>query len=975
MEKKKILIISISAVLALLVGMLTYMGVSGKFSDLKAQFADGDKNSVTEESTQSTVKQAELKAKATMPETPVAVVFDNLKDNAVNSLPDISDYGFNSVIFDYSKETSDLTASLVAKAKDSKLFCGIRVDAKETDSASEFIKTNNLDFVILINIYGETDNFTQEIKKDTDLIKAANSSVLIGFQPNTIKTVTDSVSSCADKGYFDFVFLNQSDQSNDEFSALQNDWYNLFSEVWVCYNLSGLNDFSADNAESLINAVSLHKDDGLCKLLAFSSYSEIASASSVTAQTVKDYILKSETYLLDKGFELSNYSKTTISTDQPSINFRGTSSPLYDLKCNGEKLKTASNGDFSVDCELKPGKNTIKFEHRDKTYTYTVNYNINILKSVSPTKSISVPGNMDMDFTAVALSGSKLTLTFNGKSYTMQQSSSDSDDDLNDSQSNFKTYKATVKTPAGSSSVKNIGTFKVTASYSGMSETMTGANVKINAEQSVTVAEVRTTSTNTRRSESTASTAAVTTQNDSTTGSDSSTTVDKLNSTRVPHGGSTTAAETTVGLSEDTATTSSEKLQQYSYSEDYGLGKTTYIEITDDYVETYPGSNLSTVSVPDCSPFLKGTVDYFSKSATIDSDTYYYVGSGYKIPLSRKENAVGGKATIKHLKVVEGYIMPSNSLHILSCSESGGDTTIKIATNRKIAFNAKLLGQSYSDNGSGRMVKVTSVNCTGLKFSFYDTTNITGSLKFNSSIISNGSTKVSGSITTLTLNFLNSGNFYGFHYEYDSDGNLLITVKNKPSSLSGYTVMLDPGHGGYDGGASCVVSSGTWSESKINLALAQKIKELLENEGARVIMTRTDDTFLSLTGRNESVRKYQPDLFISIHCDASAASSGAYGTSAYYYRAYSQPLAKYIHQALVSAYKNQIYAGSSRDSSDRGSLFGAYRVARVEECPAILVEYGFVTNTVECQALENAGNRAALASATVTGIKNYIANS
>ena len=186
--------------------------------------------------------------------------------------------------------------------------------------------------------------------------------------------------------------------------------------------------------------------------------------------------------------------------------------------------------------------------------------------------------------------------------------------------------------------------------------------------------------------------------------------------------------------------------------------------------------------------------------------------------------------------------------------------------------------------------------------------------------------------------------------------------------------MIDPGHGGYDGGASCVVSSSTWSEKKLNLSIAQKVAEYLEKEGANVIMTRTSDNFLSLSSRNALVRSRLPDLFISIHCDSSGSAS-AYGTSAYYYRAYSQPLAKCIHQAVVSAYKDNIYAGRNMPNIDRGTGFYAYRVARVEECPAVLIEYGFVSNTAECQALENASNRDALARATVTGIKNYIAQS
>ena len=187
--------------------------------------------------------------------------------------------------------------------------------------------------------------------------------------------------------------------------------------------------------------------------------------------------------------------------------------------------------------------------------------------------------------------------------------------------------------------------------------------------------------------------------------------------------------------------------------------------------------------------------------------------------------------------------------------------------------------------------------------------------------------------------------------------------------------MLDPGHGGVDPGAICAVSSTDFGQEKqINLSIATKVKELLETEGAEVIMTRTSDKWVCYTDRNNAVRNHNPDMFIAIHCDSSTSAS-AMGTSAYYYRAYSQPLAKAIHNNIVNAYKNEIYKdadSATKGKISRGANFYAFRVARVEECPAILIEYGFVSNTDECQILQTAANRDILAAATVKGIKDYI---
>ena len=331
------------------------------------------------------------------------------------------------------------------------------------------------------------------------------------------------------------------------------------------------------------------------------------------------------------------------------------------------------------------------------------------------------------------------------------------------------------------------------------------------------------------------------------------------------------------------------------------------------------------------------------------------------------------------MSIKSGYVMPKNSIKVVSSGTSNGETYIKLDMNRPVVFNAKLLGQSYSYYNS-RPVRVSSLTCTGIEFTFSDTLNAEGNIGVSNGICTGGkwSSDSSKSTVTLTLELSNKGKFYGFHYEYDRDGYLVIKIKHKPSSsLNGYTIMLDPGHGGLDAGAICAVSSSSFGvEKNINLSIATKLKDLLEAEGAKVIMTRTTDEWVCYTDRNAAVRNAEPDMFIAVHCDSSNTAS-AMGTSAFYYRAYSQPLAKAVHESIVNAYKTKIYADKSESTLNkvsRGADFYAFRVTRVEECPASLIEYGFVSNINECQILQDAGNRDILAAATVEGIKNYISS-
>ncbi len=86
------------------------------------------------------------------------------------------------------------------------------------------------------------------------------------------------------------------------------------------------------------------------------------------------------------------------------------------------------------------------------------------------------------------------------------------------------------------------------------------------------------------------------------------------------------------------------------------------------------------------------------------------------------------------------------------------------------------------------------------------------------------------------------------------------------------TVVLDPGHGGFDRGA----AYGSAQESKIVLMLGQKVKEYLEQEKLKVMLTRSKDEFVSLKKRVQLSKKYEGDLFVSLHANASS-DQRAYG--------------------------------------------------------------------------------------------------
>lgn len=971
MKKDKILIGSIIGIFFVIIAIIAAMFATGKFDVFK-------KDNITETTTipltETTAAPVSGRPKTQSPASIVAAVYSEYGDNSASELANFAKLGFNTVIFELNEENADKVSAILDTAKGNNLYFGIKADISENSSyAVSFIEEFNVDFVILSGLDETLGSFASAMTEICTIIKTTDSFIQIGIEPVYSSKASDSLTQLTSSGNADFVFLMHENGQDSAFKAAQTVWNEKTSPLWLCHDLKGLSSYSTDKASKMIEVISKSADMSLCKALAFTPYSEISKASGTSAEIVLNYIQKRDTYLLDKEFKITNHSKTSFTVEQSNVTFSGTSSPAYDLICNGKKMTVAKTGDFSVDCDLTPGKNTIRFEHKGKTYTYTVTYKIKLLKSVSPSEDISVPGDMMIEVSAVAHKKAALTVTWNGKSYPMSLADSSNEEDDIDKESDFGTFTASLTAPAGSDKVQKLGKYKVTAKYSGLTESLSGANISISANEVVAPPPPPTAAPTTTTQKPTEA-ASETVSGTNASPSESGTPVQD-NSTQI------TEKETTVSTQQTPTLSDKDRLQKYFYTENYGLGTATICEIIEDYVEAYPGNTTSTFSVPDCSPLLKGTVDYVKTSSTFDGEKYYILSSGIKVAQQREERlASGSEGAITHVSIKSGYVMPKNSIKVVSSGTSNGKTVIKLDMNRPVAFNAKLLGQTYS-NYNNRPVRVSSLTCTGIEFVFSDTVTAEGNINVSNGVCSSGkwSSDASKSTVTLTLELVNKGKFYGFHYEYDKDGYLVISINHKPSSsLSGYTIMLDPGHGGLDSGAVCAVSSSSLGlEKHINLSIATKLKDLLEAEGAKVIMTRTTDKWVCYTDRNAAVRNAQPDMFIAVHCDSSSTAS-AMGTSAYYYRAYSQPLAKAVHESIVNAYKTKIYAGKS-DSTlskvSRGSDFYAFRVTRVEECPAILIEYGFVSNISECQVLQDAGSRDILAAATVEGIKKYISAS
>ncbi|MGI6112543.1 MAG: N-acetylmuramoyl-L-alanine amidase CwlD [Mahellales bacterium] len=194
---------------------------------------------------------------------------------------------------------------------------------------------------------------------------------------------------------------------------------------------------------------------------------------------------------------------------------------------------------------------------------------------------------------------------------------------------------------------------------------------------------------------------------------------------------------------------------------------------------------------------------------------------------------------------------------------------------------------------------------------------------------------------------------------------------------TGKVIVIDPGHGGEDPGA---VSPGGTEESHINLAIAKRLKEYLEQDGTMVIMTREDDRGLYDQGGTFRQRKLQDlerrrqividsnaDLFISIHINKFPQSK-YYGAQTFYLTGdqEAERLAKIIQARLIEVL--------GRNNKRQAKASNDYYILKDNNAVSVLVECGFLSNAQEEMLLKDAQYQDKIAWAIYTGIVEYLSS-
>lgn len=170
------------------------------------------------------------------------------------------------------------------------------------------------------------------------------------------------------------------------------------------------------------------------------------------------------------------------------------------------------------------------------------------------------------------------------------------------------------------------------------------------------------------------------------------------------------------------------------------------------------------------------------------------------------------------------------------------------------------------------------------------------------------------------------------------------------------TVMLDAGHGGKDTGAPNRYGP---DEKHITLDTTMRLERLLRRRGVNIAMTRRADTYPTLEQRSDLANRARPRLFVSVHAD-SAPNQRARGFTVYVARNASA-------QALAAA-RNVALTLEAAGVISRGVKRADFHVLTQTNCPAILIELGYLTNRVDATNLSNSAYRQKLAQAIANGV-------
>ena len=646
---------------------------------------------------------------------------------------------------------------------------------------------------------------------------------------------------------------------------------------------------------------------------AYDSLAALRADKSKLASTLKQaYAGTLNEEFIYNQLTVSSPSKTTFTTTESSVTFNGGGDTNFPLTVNGQAVELSAHGFFTQKISLKVGLNTIEFSHKGKKRTYKITYKQTLVSAVSPAEDMTVDGGSMFLIRATARRGSTVTATINGTKVTLE-ATDDKVDESGNLPTDFQSYVGSYTLPKGTvGRAQPLGAVKVTASYNGLTETMTGGKVTVEA---------------------------------------------------LPVPVTTTPPTTATGSNPSGSTGSPPPNDEPTLPPP---GDKDIVIITAEYAETFNGgSAIEDWSRPYNSYLPKGTQDVLVSKVYNGSLSYYLLGSGKRV--YQKDAMLVKGATPVSTPLANGAATVDGMYTVMTFEAGWGIPVYIAAYPQKYYADTATGTPNYSLEKYGQTAEYVDVT-----FHYVDAVptapDLTGNTLFSSAQwLDNGS-----GVWTLRLTLKKKGDYYGHQLVWT--GNTLklsflnpadISQNTAAERLKGVRILIDPGHGS-DGDK-------PW-EGPFNLLYANELKTKLEALGATVVMTRDKDlgaNELSLQSRVAMAHAGDYHLVISVHMNGYDGT--ATGATVHYYNEAGYTLSSYIYPKMREV-ETPYGVGTTANGRPRssGTVWGTlYMTRSIFDCPSVLLECAFLDNPKDKEALIDPVYRDKLMQAVTDGVVAY----
>lgn len=387
------------------------------------------------------------------------------------------------------------------------------------------------------------------------------------------------------------------------------------------------------------------------------------------------------------------------------------------------------------------------------------------------------------------------------------------------------------------------------------------------------------------------------------------------------------------------------------------LGKPVY-KMTYNGLSTTATGNVSVKIAMKNAPLLATISEDYIDS--YDS-AYSSNGAQYLLQKGMKDSITGENGDYSRL---------SSGIWVKTKNISVSNTALSKNNFNKISFNITSNAEEINFDMTQQVLTTVNFDGKNVKVNFALTDSIPNIIVPNTSMIKSYLQTSENNITTIQFELNSPDSLAGYYVENTAKGSKLVLkkkfvayTKDSKQPLKGAVIIIDPGHGGTDPGAIGLLGT-LYSENSVVLNYGLALQKVLQSLGAEVIMTRSEDIYVSLDSRLLSSRKILPDLFISLHADSlndTSDLSKVRGFTIYY----KDQVAKSFANAL------QTSISSKHAVVSRGVKNMNFYVVRGTWTPSVLIETGFMPNPYDFQWLTDSNEQNKFAITLGESIVNY----